>query len=236
MKRVFLALAVLVSASFSARAEADTSEQPLIVILDRRFPCRVFRPSSLTLSTLAAIAVDGAHAKAMHPSFPSVTSPNHYTLMTGLRPDHHGIVDNGFLDPAIPGERFGEGSKDTTDPRWWNKATPLWVTARECGSAHRGIAPAHGGDVLVKNTDFTYHDTSPERTPPDAQTATVLGWVHLPANTRPQLILQHYDPVDAMGHVYGRDSPQVNAAIGQVDSAIGKLVDGLRYARNSTNA
>ncbi len=32
------------------------------------------------------------------PSFPSKTFPNHYTLATGLRPEHHGIIANSFLD------------------------------------------------------------------------------------------------------------------------------------------
>jgi predicted AlkP superfamily pyrophosphatase or phosphodiesterase len=225
MKRVLLALAVLLAPGVAGRAQAATSDEPLIVISIDGFRAE-YSDRHLT-PTLAALAADGAHAKAMHPSFPSVTSPNHYTLMTGLRPDHHGIVDNGFIDPAIPGERFGEDSKDSADPRFWNEATPLWVTAANAGLR---TAESHwpGGKVRVKNTDFTYHDTSPDRTPPDAQTATVLNWVDLPANKRPQLILLHYDPVDAMGHLFGPDSPQVNAAIGQVDAAIGKLVDGLQ--------
>jgi alkaline phosphatase D len=39
------------------------------------------------------------------PSFPSKTFPNHYTLVTGLYPDHHGIVSNTIGDSII-GERF----------------------------------------------------------------------------------------------------------------------------------
>ncbi|HET8899549.1 MAG TPA: alkaline phosphatase family protein, partial [Rhodanobacteraceae bacterium] len=44
--------------------------------------------------TLKALAADGVRARAMQPSFPSLTFPNHYTLVTGKYPDHHGIVNN----------------------------------------------------------------------------------------------------------------------------------------------
>jgi predicted AlkP superfamily pyrophosphatase or phosphodiesterase len=50
--------------------------------------------------SLAALARDGVLG-SMRPSFPSLTFPNHYTLVTGLYPDHHGIVDNTMNDPEL---------------------------------------------------------------------------------------------------------------------------------------
>src|ERR1700753_1262483 len=48
---------------------------------------------------LDAVAREGATAPdGMLPAYPSVTFPNHYTLVTGLYPAHHGIVNNGFYD------------------------------------------------------------------------------------------------------------------------------------------
>ena len=44
------------------------------------------------------MAHEGVKA-TMVPSFPSKTFPNHYTMATGLVPDHHGIVANTFWDP-----------------------------------------------------------------------------------------------------------------------------------------
>lgn len=222
MKRALAALAVLVWFGFAASAEA--APQMIVISIDG-FRADYF-DRGLT-PTLAALAKDGVHAKAMRPSFPSVTQPNHYTLMTGLTPDHHGIVDNGMVDLAIPGLQFGEGTDANRDPRWWTSATPLWVTAAKAGMK---TAESHwpNGDVKVSGVDFTYHDTTPWRTPPDKETDTVLAWLDLPAAERPSLILLHYDPVDSMGHVFGPDAPQTNAAIGAVDTAIGKLVDGLK--------
>ena len=83
-----------------------------------------FRPDYLergATPTLSALAEGGARA-AMRPSFPSVTFPNHYTLVTGLHPDRHGIVGNAFVDPVLG--RFRMARKETA---WWDQAEPVWV-------------------------------------------------------------------------------------------------------------
>mgnify|MGYP003343425360 CR=1 FL=1 len=73
--------------------------------------------------TLQALAADGVRSTGMRPSFPSLTFPNHYTLVTGLRPDHHGITDNTMEDAQIPGVKFTLSNKDAVpDRRWWDDA------------------------------------------------------------------------------------------------------------------
>lgn len=67
---------------------------------------------------LNRMAREGVQA-TMQPSFPSVTFPNHYTLATGLYPDHHGIIANSFTDKKS-GLRFSLSDKQTKqDPRFW---------------------------------------------------------------------------------------------------------------------
>jgi alkaline phosphatase D len=48
---------------------------------------------------LNKLARDGVKAERMISSFPTVTFPNHYSIATGLYPDHHGLINNSF--PAI---------------------------------------------------------------------------------------------------------------------------------------
>ena len=48
---------------------------------------------------LAELAAGGVHVKQLQPVFPSKTFPNHYSLVTGLHPERHGIVDNSMYDP-----------------------------------------------------------------------------------------------------------------------------------------
>nr|KYP60351.1 Ectonucleotide pyrophosphatase/phosphodiesterase family member 1 [Cajanus cajan] len=57
------------------------------------------------------------------PVFPTLTFPNHYSIVTGLYPPHHGIINNFFFDP-LTGEKF---TMSTHDPKWW-LGHPLWET------------------------------------------------------------------------------------------------------------
>src|ERR1035437_4567211 len=50
---------------------------------------------------LNKLALDGVKAERLIPSFPTKTFPNHYTIATGLYPDHHGLVDNSFPAPDL---------------------------------------------------------------------------------------------------------------------------------------
>ena len=206
-----------------APALAKTPAPTLIVLSIDGFRAEYF-DRGLT-PTLAALAKAGVHARAMRPSFPSVTEPNHYTLMTGLYPDHHGIVDNTMIDPTMPGMAFGgpHGHTVDTDPRWWDEATPLWVTAQQ-----RGLKTATslwpGDDAVIHGVAPTYRQ---ERSTPhvlleptDKQVAIVLGWLDLPADKRPALIRMHFDMVDLLGHIAGPNSPGLAKALGQADAGL----------------
>ena len=94
-----------------------------------------FRPDYLDRGltpNLVALARDGARAQYMLPSFPSLTFPNHYTLVTGRVPDHNGIVNNTMQDPVL-GKFSLSNHAATSDGRWWAGAEPIWVTAQKHG-------------------------------------------------------------------------------------------------------
>ncbi|MBI2498255.1 MAG: alkaline phosphatase family protein, partial [Opitutae bacterium] len=99
---------------------------------------------------LKALAADGVHARRLIPVFPSKTFPNHYTLVTGLYPAHHGIVGNWFYDPAY-NETFGMGKPSSnSEERWWADGEPVWITAGKQGVRSAcffwpGSETTHGG-------------------------------------------------------------------------------------------
>jgi predicted AlkP superfamily pyrophosphatase or phosphodiesterase len=180
--------------------------------------------------TLAKLSSEGAHAHRMRPSFPSVTEPNHFTLVTGLRPDRHGIVDNTMIDPKIPGLRFGGphslGADD--DPRWWMGATPIWESAERAGIP---VASAFwpGDSATVHGVRIRQRLESQQYVNANGVADQILAW--LDQKTQPGLILAHFDLVDSAGHLFGPDSPQVNLMLGIVDRALSRMVGGLK-ARN----
>jgi predicted AlkP superfamily pyrophosphatase or phosphodiesterase len=226
--RIPLVVAVLCLLSACASSPSVSRDQTLILVSMDGF--RADYLDRGVTPVISELARDGVRAQGMRPSFPSVTQPNHYTLVTGLRPDHHGIVDNTMLAADAPGFFGGPGNTTNNDPAWWNGATPLWVTAER-----HGVRTA---SMMWPGTSARVHDTPPthvqghDRTlTPDAEVDRVLQWLDLPAEQRPRLVLLYFGPVDDAGHTWGPDSAQVNEALGVVDSAIGRLVEGLR-ARN----
>ena len=231
---VCLLFAISIGFAWAPASRAADRRPPVIVVSIDGFRADYFdRGLTPTLASLAAV---GVHARSMRPSFPSVTDPNHYTLMTGLYPDHHGIVDNMMVDPSMPGMVFGGPHTAGTDndPRWWNEATPLWVSAER-----RGLKTATSmwpsDEAVVQGVAVSYRQDWPRtgaaNPTMDQQVDTVLGWLDLPADQRPALIRLHFSAVDSAGHLFGPDTPNVNAAIAKVDTELARLVAGLK-ARN----
>ena len=173
---------------------------------------------------LSALAARGVRAQWMNPSYPALTFPNHYTLVTGLRPDHHGIVHNSMDDDGLG--RFMVGSADPVrDGRWWG-GEPIWVGVEKAGlHAATWAWPGSEAAILgVRPTRWRYYD---EHVPADARSEEVAGWL---AQRRPPIALAtlYFEQVDKAGHEHGPQSPQYREAIARTDAAIGTLVERLR--------
>jgi len=152
--------------------------------------------------TMTAMAERGASA-AMRPSFPSKTFPNHYTIITGLRPDRNGIVDNTMEDPAIPGVLFRMANHDAVvDRRWWDQGEPLWVTAEKAG-VRSATMFWPGSEAAVRGVRPSLWLPFNQSKSAESRVDQVLAWADLPEDQRPQFITLYFDDVDAMGHTYG---------------------------------
>lgn len=176
--------------------------------------------------TLAMLAKNGVQAASMQPSFPSLTFPNHYTIVTGLRPDHHGIVNNTMFDPVLG--KFSLGNREAvSDGRWWAEGTPIWETA----DAH-GLRTA---TMFWPGSEADIHGHHPDYWKPfdgnataDQRVDQILAWLDLPADQRPHFLTLYFDAVDHAGHKYGPDTPQVDEALRETDEAMTRLVQGLK--------
>jgi predicted AlkP superfamily pyrophosphatase or phosphodiesterase len=191
---------------------------------------------------LARLARSGATG-VMRPSFPSITFPNHWTLVTGLRPDHAGVVGNTMHDPRRPGETF---TMSTDDPFWWNAAEPIWVTAEKAnirtatmfwpganvawGATVKGAHGTWQGGVRPQDwQQFNQAVTGEQRV------NAVLDWMRRPAAIRPRLVTLYFDAVDTAGHSFGPDDRRTMEAAAGVDAQIGQLVDGLAALHQPAN-
>lgn len=174
---------------------------------------------------LRQLAAQGVQAHRLIPAYPTKTFPNHYTLVTGLYPVHHGIVGNGFYDPAT-GETFAMRKRESnTDPRWWG-GEPVWITAEKQGVLSGcyfwpGSEAPHGG--VRPSLWLPFNDTVPSTERVDG----VLRWLEKPPAERPRFVTLYFSAVDHAGHKHGPDSPEVQPAITEVDEAIARLLAGL---------
>ncbi|WP_421568961.1 ectonucleotide pyrophosphatase/phosphodiesterase [Stenotrophomonas sp. PD6] len=183
---------------------------------------------------LSRIVHEGVRAKWMTPSYPSLTFPNHYTIVTGLRPNHHGIIHNSMQEEALG--RFQLNLRDAvTDSRWWG-GEPIWVSAEKAG-VHSATWSWPGSEAAIQGVRPSQWRMYDETVALSDRVDTVLGWVGQTDADAPRLVTLYMEQVDKAGHHFGPDSPEYTAAIAQVDVAIGRLLDGLaaRGLADSTN-
>lgn len=174
---------------------------------------------------LDALAAEGVRAW-MRPSYPSLTFPNHYTLVTGLRPDRHGVIHNSMSDIDLGDFRLSD-REAVGDGAWYADGEPLWVTAENAGLRTATLSWP-GSEAPVRDVRPTRWLPFDKARPVDARVGTVLDWLSEPEATRPAFATLYFEHVDAAGHDFGPNSAEVRAALREVDTATGHLLDGLR--------
>ena len=173
---------------------------------------------------LKALAARGLRSEALIPSFPTLTFPNHWTIVTGLLPDHHGIVSNTILDRSIGPTRFTMSSETVKDARWWG-GEPIWATATRQG--RKTASMFWPGSEAIHPTYFKPYDT---KVPNADRVRQVLDWLALPEADRPTFITLYFSAVDSAAHSTGPDSAATMAAASSIDAEIGRLIAGLTQA------
>lgn len=220
MRLILLIAALLLPAGLAAKESA----RPVTVLVSidgfrADYIDRGFTPR------LAALAKEGATGP-MRPSFPTKTFPNHYALVTGKRPDRNGISGNSMIDPRRPGVMFTLGdNRQALDPFWWSEAEPIWITAEKAG-LRTATMFWPGSEVPFEGrrpSDWLRYDQNLSNV---QRVNTLLDWLRRPAAIRPAFATIYFDTVDTVGHRFGPDSREVNAALAEVDARIGELVDG----------
>ena len=167
----------------------------------------------------------GTAARALIPSFPSKTFPNHYTLVTGLYPGHHGLVDNQFYDPE---QKKLYGMKDRTsalDPSFYG-GTPLWQLVQQHGM-HAASFFWVGSEVPINGSLPDYYFKYNEATPNVDRVDQTIAWLKLPEKERPHFISLYFSLIDTQGHHTGTNSTEIQRAVWKADSLLGYLTKSI---------
>ncbi|MBE4947243.1 alkaline phosphatase family protein [Chryseobacterium culicis] len=236
MKRGIHFLLLLISfTSFAQQANIDTAQ---VVIPGRQNSSEAqSKPYVIMISTdgfrydyarkynaenLLKLANGGVKAEAMIPSYPSITFPNHWSLITGLYPSHHGLIDNFFYDYKRK-DSYAMSSKKNAEDGSWYGGIPLWGLAEKQGMVSASlmwVGSASDAGGMRPTYYYPYH----EKFTPGEKVEKVVNWLKLPEDKRPHFITLYFPEVDGSGHHCGPDAKETENAVHLIDQAVGDLV------------
>ncbi len=184
-------------------------------------------PDVIDTSGLNAIAEDGDRC-VMEPSYPASTFPNHYTIATGLVPDHHGIVNGSFWNPDTH-EVFSMGDSSTRYNPAYYLGEPIWVTAEKQGIKTASIYWV-GSDVAIDGMmpTYVYPWLETPRLTFEERADETVRLLSLPKNERPRLVMLYFDEPDETSHNFGPFAPETQEVIHRLDSIVGNMYHQLR--------
>jgi predicted AlkP superfamily pyrophosphatase or phosphodiesterase len=223
---VLLALAALSACAGSPGPEAappaTTPPRPNVVLLVSIDGFRADYLDRGITPNLLRIGREGVRAEGLRPSFPTKTFPNHYSMVTGLVPDHHGIVANNIWDPDRE-ESFGLSNRAAVgDARWWG-GEPVWIAAEKAGLRTAPLfwpgseAPIGG----LRPTNWLPYEGSMTA---EARIEWLLDRIERPPPDGVAFATLYFDDVDGAGHRYGPEAPATDSAIARVDAWVGLLL------------
>jgi predicted AlkP superfamily pyrophosphatase or phosphodiesterase len=168
---------------------------------------------------------EGIKAERLIPSFPTNTFPNHYSIATGLYPDHHGLINNTFPAPDL-GLLYRIGDRAAIENPAFYGGEPVWVTAMKQGiitasffwvGSEAPIAGMHPDYWKAYSDSYTYEE----------RIDTVIKWLSYPIEKRPGLVTLYFDEPDATSHDSGPVSNETGRVVQRLDSLIGVLRERL---------
>ncbi|MRR18843.1 alkaline phosphatase family protein [bacterium] len=227
MVRLFNALvAVLLSVlTFSACSNLKPERESPYLVMVSLDAFRWDYDSIHGTPVLDDIARSGVMAERLIPSFPTKTFPNHYTIATGLYPDHHGLVNNSFYAPDLD-LVYRIGDRAMVANGGFYGGEPMWVTARKQGMKSASFYWV-GSEAPIQGMQPDYWKVFDDEVAFGDRVDTVLKWLSLPANRRPHLVTLYFEEPDAISHDYGPVSSETGDVVRSLDSLIGVLRTGL---------
>ncbi|KAM9097976.1 LOW QUALITY PROTEIN: ectonucleotide pyrophosphatase/phosphodiesterase family member 1-like [Sarcophilus harrisii] len=167
----------------------------------------------------------GTHTTNLRPVYPTKTFPNHYTLVTGLYPESHGIIDNKMYDPKMNAS-FTLRNKEKFNPEWY-KGEPIWLTTKYQG-LKSGTFFWPGSDVKINGIFPDMYQLYNGSMPFEERVLVILQWLKLPKDKRPHFYTLYLEEPDSSGHLYGPISSEIIKTLQRVDNIVGMSMDGLK--------
>jgi predicted AlkP superfamily pyrophosphatase or phosphodiesterase len=258
MKIIRLGIVLSVSLLTAWFCQAAETPHVVLITLDG-FPARMFWDPKTPIPHLRKLAAEGAVAEGMRASNPTVTWPNHTTLVTGVRASKHSVLYNGMLLRGLPGspvriEPHCDKSQLVAVPTLYDElhraglrtAAINWPCTRNSGSLDDDFPDVPDNvlhttprlrqelveqHILSDETDASFRTLGQ----PGHDQAWTKSACYVISARRPHLLLFHLLNTDSTHHRYGPESAESYAALGQADAFVGQLLAALDAAGIRTN-
>ncbi|XP_026561284.1 ectonucleotide pyrophosphatase/phosphodiesterase family member 3 isoform X1 [Pseudonaja textilis] len=219
------------ASSSASHCPEGFDQSPLILFSMDGFRAEYLETWDSLMPNINKLKTCGTHAKYMRAAYPTKTFVNHYTIVTGLYAETHGIIDNNMYDVNL-NQNFSLSGKNMRNPAWWG-GQPIWHTATSQGlKAATYFWP--GSEVKINGSFPTIYKVYNKSTPFEARVMEVLQWLDLPKAKRPDFSTLYIEEPDTTGHKFGPVSGQVSKSLQMADRTLGMLMEGLKQ-RNLHN-
>lgn len=168
---------------------------------------------------------EGVSAEAMLPSYPSKTFPNHYSIVTGMYPDTHGLVDNNFYDSELD-IRYSIGNRKVVENPAFYGGLPLWQLTQKNGMKSASYFWV-GSEAPIAGSFPDYYHIYDGKVPNDDRITAVIDWLKLPEGDRPNFISLYFSLVDDAGHASGPNGELTHKAVLEADRLLGTLMQSI---------
>ncbi|CAH8577311.1 unnamed protein product [Schistosoma intercalatum] len=180
---------------------------------------------SVNMSAFEKIKSQGVYIRRIQNEFPTLTFPSHFSMVTGLHPESHGIVDNVFYDPSINATFSSRNQSTALDSRFYDVgAEPIWITNQFHGHKS-GVTFWIGSEAKIKGQRPT-HYLAPynENITFNQRIDILMGWFE---HENINLGLMYYHQPDRAGHIYGAASDEVFKAIEEINHGLDYLLTSI---------
>ncbi|EGG12682.1 uncharacterized protein MELLADRAFT_46368 [Melampsora larici-populina 98AG31] len=180
---------------------------------------------NLTSNLISLTEKGGLRAKGLKPQFPSLTFPNHWSMLTGLYPESHGIVSNNFYDPNLDLNFTNTNPSISWDSYWWG-GEPIWSTASK-NQMKTAVMMWPGPPYTSEKIRPTYWRAFQEHFKWSKRIQLLESWLDMPIHERPELIFIYLPDLDEVGHRNGAESSQLNQTLIQMNHFVNRLDQSL---------
>ncbi|MCB2208530.1 MAG: ectonucleotide pyrophosphatase/phosphodiesterase [Bacteroidetes bacterium] len=225
MKKNILLLLVPIVIFSACNKEAPKQDQPYLIVLSLDGFRWDYTHNAHT-PTFDSLKAAGVIAESLKPSYPTKTFPNHYTIATGLYPDHHGLVDNNFHATDL-GREYSMKKREAVEDGTFYGGEPIWVSAEK-----QDVKSATffwvGSEAEIQGVRPSFWYKYDYTIPFNDRIDSIVNWLSLPESKRPHLIMWYFSEPDHTGHEAGPESEETRMLIEELDAYLNDFFTEMR--------